>query len=259
MKLLNLNIGIKLNNNDEVVRLIRDESADICTFQESMNAIDEHCFEMIKSRNILVETDEYNFNEFAPLFVAKGITKNGITVRDFGGKAEQGSLILSKYRIKEHYNQFYYNEYRYEYDATYFREKDWCRSIQNTILDINGKELQIINVHGIWNKDKLGDERTIKQSEFILGKVRDDIPVIVVGDFNLLPSAKSIELLNSKLINLIDVYNINSTRPNFDDGLDTGNVVCDYVFVNGKVKVKDLKVINCLVSDHFPLVLEFHI
>ena len=188
MKLLDLNIGIKLNNTKEVLEFIKSENADICTFQEAMNAIDDSCFESFKSKNDIVKLEQYKYNEFAPLFIAEGIIKNNVVVRDFGGKAEQGSLIISKYKIKEHDNQFYYNEYKYEYDATNFREKDWCRSIQNTILDIDGMEVQIINIHGIWNKDKLGDERTIKQSEFILSKLRNDIPVIVVGDFNLLPN-----------------------------------------------------------------------
>ena len=182
-----------------------------------------------------------------------------MVVRDFGGKAEQGSLIISKYKIKEHYNEFYYSNYKYEYDATYFKEKDWCRSIQDSILEINGKEIQIINVHGIWNKNKIGDERTIKQSEFILSKIRNDIPVIIVGDFNLLPNTESIKILDNKLINLIAKYNIESTRPKFDDGLDTGNMVCDYVFVSDKVVVNDLKVIESNISDHLPLLLDFEI
>ena len=238
---------------------IKKENADICTFQEAMNAVDDSCFDIFKSKNDIVELEEYEYNEFAPLFIAEGITKNNVIVRDFGGKAEQGLLIISKHKINEHYNQFYYNDYKYEYDATYFREKDWCRSIQNTILEVNSKELQIINVHGIWNKDKIGDERTIKQSEFILSKIRDDIPVIVVGDFNLLPNTESIKMLNNKLTNLIDKYSIKSTRPNFDDGLDTGNIVCDYIFVNDKVKVNDFKVINTDISDHLPLLLDFEL
>ena len=119
--------------------------------------------------------------------------------------------------------------------------------------------IQIINVHGIWNKDKMGDERTINQSLFILSKIRKDIPVIVVGDFNLLPDSESIKLLDNELINLIKVYDIKSTRPSFDDGLDTGDVVCDYIFVNDKVKVNDFKVINTNISDHLPLVLDFDI
>lgn len=259
MKLLNLNIGIKLNNTEQVINFIKKENADVCTFQEAMNAIDDTCYDLFKSKNEIVKLEQYKYNEFAPIYIADGITKNNIMVRDFGGKAEQGSLIVSNYRVKEHYNQFYYNEYKYEYDATYFREKDWCRSIQNTILEIDGKEIQIINVHGIWTKDKLGDERTIKQSKFILDKIRKDIPVIIVGDFNLLPNTESIELLNNEMINLIEKFNIKSTRPIFDDGLDVGNIICDYIFVNDLVKVNDLKVIDIDISDHLPLVLDFDI
>ena len=59
--------------------------------------------------------------------------------------------------------------------------------------------------------------------------------------------------------NLIDIYNIKSTRPNFNDGLDKGNVVCDYIFVNDKIKVNDFKVIQSNASDHLPLLLDFEI
>lgn len=259
MKLLNLNIGIKLDNNKEVIELVKKENADICTFQEAMNAIEDSCYDMFKSKNKLTEINEYNYNHFAPLFIASCITKNNEVVRDFGGNAEQGSLLLSKYNIKESYNEFYYNDYKYEYDATYFRELDWCRSIENVILEIGEKLLQIINVHGIWNKDKIGDERTINQSKFILSKIRKDIPVIVVGDFNLLPNTESIKMLNKELTNLIDEYNIKSTRPNFNDGLDTGNIVCDYIFVNDLVKVNEFKVLENESSDHLPLILDFDI
>ncbi len=259
MRLLNLNICIKLDNTDEVITLLEKEDADICTLQEAMNGVDESCFEMYKSKNKLIKIKRYPFNKFAPLFIAKGVSKNGIITRDFGGNAEQGSLILSKYEIKHHDNQFYYNEYRYEYDATEFREKDWCRSIQNAILDIKGKQLQIINVHGIWNKDKVGDERTIAQSKFILSKIRYDIPCIVLGDFNLLPNTKSIKLIDEKMNNLINKCNIISTRPTFNDGLDKGNLVCDYIFVNDKVKVNNFKVLDNNSSDHLPLFLDFEI
>ncbi len=259
MKLLNLNICIKLDNTKEVIKFIKEENADVIAIQEAMHGVEDSCFPMYQSENELVKLDTYPNNVFAPLFIAEGVTKNGKITRDFGGKAEQGSLILSKYDIKEHANEFYYNEYRYEYDATNFRTKDWCRSIQNAIIEINGKELQIINVHGIWNEGKVGDARTISQSEFILSKVREDIPCIVVGDFNLLPETESIQLLNNKLHNLIDNYKIESTRPHFDDGLDKGNLVCDYIFVNDMVKVNNLEVISSHVSDHLPLLLDFEI
>lgn len=257
MKLLNLNISIKLDNNEKVINLVKEENADICTFQETMNKKEDSCFPKYQSKNELEKIDNYPYHEFAPLFVAKGVTKNGKITRDFGGKAEQGNFLLSKYPMKEHKNEFYYNEYRYEYDATEFREKDWCRSIQNAIIDKNGKEIQIINVHGIWNKDKVGDERTKEQSDFILSRIREDIPCIVVGDFNLLPESESIQMLNKKMHNLIEEYHIQTTRPTFDDGLDKGNVVCDYIFVNDKVTVKNFQVLEKDVSDHLPMILEF--
>ena len=53
-----------------------------------------------------------------------------------------------------------------------------------------------------------------------------------------------------------EVY-IKSARLNVDDDLDTDNSVCDYIFVNDKVK--DLKVINIDISDHLPLLLDFDI
>ena len=131
--------------------------------------------------------------------------------------------------------------------------------IQNAILNINGKNIQVINVHALWNKDKIGDDRTIMQSDFILSKIRKDIPCIVVGDFNLLPNTKSIEMIDEKMINLIKEYNIKSTRPTFDDNLDKGDLVCDYIFVNDKIKVNDFKVIDTNISDHMPLILDFDI
>ena len=259
MKLLNLNVCIKMDNFNEVKKLINAENPDFCTFQEVINAVDRSCYEMYKFKNKLAKLKNYPYNEFAPIYVTKQITCNGEIERDFGGRAEQGSMILSKHVIVEHKNQFYYNEYRYSYDMTYFRQKDWCRSIQNSIVKVNGQDIQIINVHGVWNKDKTDDDRTIAQSKFILSQVRKDLPCILVGDFNSQPTTKSIKMLDKKFRNLIKEYKITRTRPTFDDGLDVGDIVCDYVFVNDKVKVNNFKVDENAVSDHLALVLDFDI
>lgn len=50
-----------------------------------------------------------------------------------------------------------------------------------------------------------------------------------------------------------------TTRPDFNDTLETGNSIVDYVFVNDQIKVKDFKVIQTNISDHFPLLLEFEL
>ena len=200
---------------------------------------------------------QYDF--FGALWFADHHEKNKVMRRDFGGLTEQGNELLTNYPIIQVENVFYYKKYANFSDTTNFKKEDHPRAFIDAIIDVNGKKLQIINVHGIWNEEKKGDKRTLLQAESILSHVRYDIPSIIVGDFNLLPHTKSIELISEKMINLIEKYNIQSTRPSFDDGLDTGNVVCDYIFINSKVKEKSFNVIKNTVSDHFPLVLEFEI
>ena len=259
MKLLNINISIKLDNTNNVIDLISNSGCEIVTLQEVMRKIDDNVFDKYKKSNIIKSNTNYNYSFFGPLWIADHHEKNKVITKDFGGLAEQGNEILSKYPIIKSENIFYYKNYSNFTDTTDFRKEDHSRAFQNVILEINGKQLQLINVHGIWTKDKLGDDRTIKQSEVILSYVRNDIPCIITGDFNLLPNTESINKINEKMINLIEKYNIQATRPSFDDGLDKGDLVCDYIFVNDKVKVNDFKVLDNRFSDHLPLILDFEI
>lgn len=257
MKLLNLNVCIKLDNNKEVIQLLKEDNYDIITLQEVMRKIDDNVFDKYKSSNIIKESLCYKNSFFGPLWVAKCHKKHNIITRDFGGLTEQGNEIISNHSIIESKNIFYHNTYSIFEETSKFREEDHGRAFTKSILEVNGKSLQIINVHGIWNENKLGNEKTINQINKILSNVRNDIPSIVTGDFNLLPESESIKIMESKMSNLITKYNILSTRPTFNDGLDKGDIVCDYIFINDKIKVNDFRVLNRNVSDHLPLVLDF--
>ena len=259
MKLLNLNLGIKLDNNKDVVELIKKEQCDIVAFQEVMRKKDDLVYERYDSSNVIKSNTNFKYSFFGPLWYATHHIKNNVIARDFGGTTEQGNEILSKFPIIKADNIFYYKKYSEFVDTTNFRKEDHPRAFIDVILDIEGegRVVQIINIHGCWNKDKKDDARIFLQMEKILSYIRYDIPSIVVGDFNLLPNTKSIEMMSKRMINLIEKYNIESTRPKFDDGLDEGNLVCDYIFVNNKVKVKNFRVIDTNISDHLPLILDF--
>ncbi len=259
MKLFNLNVGIKLNNNNEVVDLINEDAYDFVTLQESVRKLDEGVFPQFDSCDFIRKHTSFKNNFFGALWVSKFQIKSGGVTRDFGGYVEQGNQLLTNYPIVKSSNVFYYKEYSNYEDSTNFKTDDHPRAFIECFLDIKGKELQVINVHGLWTSDKMGNERTQSQIDTILSRARKDVPCIIVGDFNLLPNSKYIKILNKSFVNLIDKYNIKSTRPEFDDGLDKGNVVCDYVFVNDKVKVNDFCVLNSNASDHLPLVLDFEI
>lgn len=259
MKLFNLNVGVKIDNSDIVADLISRDSFDIVTLQETMRKLDENVNPLYDSCNIIKNKTNYENSFFGALWVAERHMKNGVVTKEFGGNTEQGNQTLTSFPILKSNNIFYYKEYSKFEDTTNFREVDHPRAFTDVIINAKGKDLQIINVHGTWNKDKIGNERSKIQTKAILDNVRFDIPCIVVGDFNLLPDTTEIKQLSERLTNLIDKYNIKSTRPDFDDGLDTGNMVCDYIFVNDKVKVNNFFVIISDVSDHYPLVLDFEI
>ena len=36
-------------------------------------------------------------------------------------------------------------------------------------------------------------------------------------------------------------------------------MICDYVFVNNKIKVNDFRVVDSDISDHLPIILDFDI
>ena len=92
---------------------------------------------------------------------------------------------------------------------------------------------------------------TIKLFFIILAIFVFDITLVHINSDSFSPSPKEQKI--------IEKYNIKSTRPKFDDGLDKGNLVCDYIFVNDKVKVNDFRVIDTNISDHLPLILDFSI
>jgi len=262
MKLLNLNVGIKIDNTKQVTGFIKKQDADFVAIQEIVRHLENGVLEKYKSKsgikNEVGETYPHKF--FGPLWITDAFRKNGKIHRAFGGHIEQGNEVISKFPIVEATNEHYYKTYSYALDWTNWKKEDHGRALQIVEIEVNKKRLQILNVHGIWTEDKKGDSRTIKQCEFVVSAAkRKNISTIITGDFNLFPDTESIKIINRDFVNLIEKYNIKSTRPDFKDDIDVGRNVVDYIFVSNDVKIKDFKVITTDITDHLPMLLEFEI
>lgn len=262
MKLLNINISDKFDRTKQIGILLKKINPDIITFQEVLRHVDDSVFSEYKIeskiKTILANTYPYMF--FGPLWMSDSHNEYGKVIKNYGGNVEQGNLIFSKHVIKKSENLFFHKDYMKINDWTKWEIDDHPRAIINSEISIKDKLLQIINVHGIWTKDKKGDKRTIKQCRFIVeSALKKNIPTIITGDFNLFPETESIQIINKHFTNLIDKFKIKTTRPDFKDNIDVGNNVVDYIFVNSKIKVNDFKIINTDISDHFPLYLDFEI
>jgi hypothetical protein len=108
-------------------------------------------------------------------------------------------------------------------------------------LNNESKEFYLVLIHGkTCPGDKLDTPVRIDQSSKIIDSVSDsDRPVIIGGDFNLLPDTKSIEMFElAGYRNLIKEFNVKETRNHycwdqFRDGSDfVEQHFADYCFVN---------------------------
>lgn len=263
MKLCSYNVSVKTDNTKQIIDFLKQHNINIMLFQESLRHFEEsvfpHCKFESDVKHAFRKTHKFNF--FAPIWYADKITVHNKTKIDFGGFVEQGTQLLSQFPIINAFNRFYYNDYQYGFDATNFEEKDWTRSLLTSTLDINGQAVKVINVHGIWNKTRMGDERTMAQCNFILKEaLSGNLPVILVGDFNLLPESDGIKLLSKHLRNLTVENGVQNTRPVFQDSLEAGgDYAVDYIFVNDGIQVNDFQCIETEISDHFPLILDFEL
>src|SRR3989344_3839219 len=93
-----------------------------------------------------------------------------------------------------------------------------ARNIQFVKIERKDDFITVINFHGLWNGNGKTDtadrlQQSIKISNFIK---RQHNNVILCGDFNLLPNTESIKIIeDSGMRNLINLYNITSTRTSF--------------------------------------------
>lgn len=261
MKLTSFNIGIKIDNAEAVAKYLQSTEADIICLQEVARPLDDKAFPLYRSKEVIdaLLGEEYPYIFFAPEWVSDSFKKNKELYRDLGGMTEQGKYILSKYEITHGYNYFYHKDYEFDSDRTHFYEgDDHGRALQVCDIEIDGKLIQIANIHGLYTKDKKDTERSINQSKFILDKMQSrKLPTMILGDFNLFPDTKSIAMINEKYINLIEKFNINTTRPDPTNKFNAKRNVVDYIFVSDNFLIKGLTIGRTDISDHYPLILDF--
>jgi endonuclease/exonuclease/phosphatase family metal-dependent hydrolase len=193
-------------------------------------------------------------------FYAKNFHGEELFRHKFGGFVEYGNQIYSRYKIFRGEEYFVQGNYTYVTNWDNFPEEDY-RNVQVVDLEINKQQrVRVINYHGIWSKNKQGNEETLRACELI-HKFGTEVtyPTIVCGDFNLFPDTESMQVFSDDFTNLIDLNKVETTRLESNELSSKKRNVVDYILVSKDVDVKDFKVVKSDVSDHLPLMLEFDI
>lgn len=242
MKILQLNVWMgKIEGN--LKRFLEQNQFDVICMQEVMSSPDRElpvsrmCFD--KSRILEASGMPYQF--FSPNF--------GM---DFaGGTLEIGNLILSRIPIVAKTSSFVHGSYEAH---TLLGEMPANNlNIQLTKLE-NG--VSIVNHHGFWRSNPMGDEETIKAFAKAGEIVREvSGPLVMCGDLNIIHSSPAMRALDF-LRDLTEEYGIENTLSGlkFD-----GKVPCDHILINDEIEVVDFGVRKELVSDHFGLAAEVQV
>jgi len=126
------------------------------------------------------------------------------------------------------------------------------------------KKFEIINMHGVSKPGHKNDSsKRLEQSEQLIAnkKTKPEL-TIVGGDLNLNPNTRSIAMFSdANYRDLIAEFEVTTTRNKniWDKYPLTPQMYSDYVFVGSEIKVKEFRVVQNLVSDHLPMVLEIDV
>jgi endonuclease/exonuclease/phosphatase family metal-dependent hydrolase len=168
-------------------------------------------------------------------------------------KLHHGNAILSKLPIISSDILFTHGAYKDDYDRV--TDDNNARNLEHVVLEAASGRLHVLNYHGYHDKaSKDGSPLTLEHARKIVDYIKPlEGPVILTGDFNLVPQTESIAVIDDLLTNLSTKYRLENTYTH----LSIHKAVCDYIFVNDLVKVKNFYAADVLISDHKALILEF--
>ncbi len=183
----------------------------------------------VAQANKLAEICGFDFVYFAPAII-----------RDNG--RPYGNAIISKYPIS--FSQTILVKTR---DVSVSRCED--RSIAHVTIDVCGKKLDVIGTHfGLLQTEK---QDMLDNIITLVKKIQN--PLVLMGDFNCMPSTDYSKILREYLIDTMYDYGDNYTTY-FGHAQKHCCKKIDYIYVSNNVTYSNAKVVTESVSDHFPCI-----
>lgn len=140
------------------------------------------------------------------------------------------------------------------WDAKYPRTATWA-----LMEDLrNGRKFYFVNTH----LDHKGKEARRNGLKMLVDKTRGmnpDIPLILMGDFNVKPDDPCLEVLEGRMLSAREVAGVTTDRPS-SNGFGTQGKTIDYIYFAGFSGAEKFDVLDSpyleipYISDHFPIV-----
>lgn len=266
MRLLSLNVALFETNNEKLYEFLLRRNADIVCLQEVAKSSDPLINKDYLSKDFIDKaTRRLKYSFFGPTWQIRDFHQKNFHQKenfdfDFGGFLKSGNYIKSRFKLLTKKNIFITSRIIKMTDWSIWPKKQ-SKAVQVVDLKLPGsKKLRVLNYHGIWSKEKIGNTETLKACKKINQLATAiDYPAIITGDFNLFPDTESMRVFQDRFISLVDKYNIKTTRPKLNELNHLKRNVVDFILISKGIKVKSFEVLNSDVSDHLPLILDFNL
>jgi len=252
MKLMTLNIWGGHVREHLLAFIAKQRDIDIFCFQEVYHKAEDKFStdDKAASLNIFSELSDllpYHQSFFQPVIGNRKGNAYGI-----------GMFVKNNIKVVDEGDVTIHHNPDYPIDAPSRKGPTHSRKLQWLTIETDEETYTIMNVHGLWNGlGKTDTPERIAQSQKIK-EFMDSLstPKILCGDLNLRPETESLGMLKKEMRDLIEVYNVPSTRSNHYPKRKE-QPFADYVLTCPKIRVKHFEVLKDEVSDHAPLLLEF--
>lgn len=227
-----------------ILDFLKAEDADIVALQEVYGSQDKALPVKYRSLEALVPLG-YTYHDYAPAYLER---------RD-EGLIPQGNAVISKFPIIGRSASFMFEPTRPDYVDTPEQYPILPRVLQGVRLDTPGGELNVYNLHGIWDPagDRYSPERQ-RMTQVIINEVKDKQNVVLTGDSNAAAGNQVFTEIGRHLKNVFDpaLKSTFNMRQKTDTGYATAAV--DIIYVSPDIEVLSSVCPDVDVSDHRPLV-----
>lgn len=244
IKFLQLNLlegGIYWEN---ITALIKRENPDILCLQEVFNGDAKqppHFQSIRRLTSLLPHYSHYYSPELYEIWPQ--------------GQTDQGNAIFSRFPIEQEKTVFLHGVYKrlirppQENDFSHYP-----KNMQRVVIPINGKQLHVFNLHGIWGKEGDDSPERSRMGNIIVKEIKEKEYAVLMGDFNLKPSTQVVADIEKHMVNVFK--NDFTTSFNMKHKTNPGyaTAVVDMFFASPEVEVISKSSPEDDVSDHCPFI-----
>lgn len=164
-----------------------------------------------------------------------------------GGTEPYGNAVLSKYPLV---NCSVIRIPDPVLEKTRMEPRTICRCVVELLKDGELRQLTVLSSH--FGLSKPEQEHAVSTAVTV---ARDEnLPFVLMGDFNVTPDDEVLEPLYKNLKNTDDILNGRLSFPSH-----APDKKIDYIFTSKNVEVKSAEIINAIASDHLPIYADIEI